>query len=359
MQPNKRYTVTIIVYLTAMVLLVLLQILASVGCFAALSDEAVTIIGSILPQIVIMLLVPFLMLLFAQKIGGEPVSVRRIVEHVGWHRMSVKNVLLVFLLGICLYLLNIFVASFFGLILQSFGYQYPDNPNVFTGWGGLLITLLLTAVLPALCEEFLHRGVLLNGLIPQFGVTRAILLVSLLFGLMHMNAGQFFYATILGWFFCVTALSARSLWASVIVHFVNNALATYFSYAEELHLPGMNILNYLLSNPVLVILTLLVAVVAIAEILRHLARENFERNLDTYTVRYLASQNLFDASDFDQVKNALPRAIKSMPTWKATMAYIETFDVPKRSKPLPKALLWAVCVLGSVITILSLVWGTW
>ncbi len=359
MQQSKRYTVTILVYLTAMVLLVLLQILASFGCFNGLSDEALTIVSSILPQIVIMFGVPLTMLLVAQKVNHEPVSVRAITKQVGWRKMSFKNVLLVFLLGIGLYLLNIFVASFFGMFLQAVGYQYTSSPNVFTGWGGLLLTILLSAVLPALCEEFLHRGVLLNGMIPQFGVQRSIILVSVLFGLMHMNIGQFFYATVLGWFFCVTALAARSLWASVIVHFVNNALATYFSYAEELSLPGMQVLNFLLSNPLIMILTILVVVVGVAEILRHLARENFERDLDAYTVRYLASQNTFDASDFDRVKDVLPRAIKSMPTWKATMAYIDTFDTPKPTQPLPKALLWSVCVLGTIITVLSLVWGTW
>lgn len=359
MQQNKQYTVTMLVYLTAMVLLVLLQIVASLGWFNGLSDEALTVVSSVLPQIVIMFGVPFVMLLSAQKINGEPVSVRRVTEHVGWRKMSFKNVLLVFLLGVCLYLLNIFVASFFGAILQAFGYQYTNTPNVFSGWGGLLLTIVLSAVLPALCEEFLHRGVLLNGMIPQFGVHRSILLVSLLFGLMHMNVGQFFYAAVLGWFFCVTALSARSLWASVIVHFVNNALATYFSYANELQLPGVNALNFLLGNPVFMMLTILVAVVGIAEILRHLARENFERNLDAYTVRYLASQNQFNTGDFDKIKDALPRAIKTMPSWKATMAYIETFNTPQPTKPLPKALLWAVCVLGTIITVLSFMWGTW
>ena len=224
---------------------------------------------------------------------------------------------------------------------------------------GLLIALILTAVLPAICEEFLHRGILLNGLIKQFGVRRAILWSSILFGLMHMNVGQFFYATILGWFMAVAALASGSLWGSVIVHFTNNALATYFGYAEELNLPGTNLMTFFFSNGVALMLTILIVVIIIGEILRHMARDKFKRNLDSYTVRYLATQKHFTVEDFDKLKTALPTALQTLPTWKATAAYIETFDQPQRSKPLERALFTVVWVMSAAITMLSLIWGTW
>ena len=356
---NNRYLVTVIVYGTAILLLMLLQVLASFGCFNNLSDQALEIIGSVLPQFFIMLGIPILMLLATQKINHEPVSWKEITQVVHWQRMSFKNVILCFALGICLYFLNIFIASIFATLLQSFGYQYSSNEIVFTGYSGLLITIILTAVLPAICEEFLHRGVLLNGLIKQFGVRRAILLTSILFGLMHMNVGQFFYASILGWFMAVAALASGSLWGSIIVHFTNNALATYFSYAKELHLPGTNLVSFLFGNGVVLLLTVLVAVIVIGEILRHMARDKFKRNLESYTVRYLASQNHFNVEDFDQLKNALPTALQTLPTWKATAAYIETFDQPRASKPLEKALFTVLWFVGISITVLSFVWGTW
>ena len=356
---NNRYLVTLIIYGTAIFLLMLVQVLASLGCFNNLSDQMLEVVGSVLPQIVIMFGIPLVMLFSAQKINHEPVSIKQISQEVGWRRMPFKNVILCFILGICLYLLNIFVASVFGMVLRNFGYQFNSSDNAFTGYQGLIISLLLTAVLPAICEEFLHRGVLMNGMVRQFGVRKAILWSSVLFGLMHMNIGQFFYATILGWFMAVTAMSASSLWGSVIVHFTNNALATYFSYAEELKLPGVNLINYLFGNGISLILTVLIAFIIVGEIIRHMARDKFNRNLDSYTVRYLATQNQFTTEDFDRLKVALPRALKTLPTWKATAAYIETFHQPQASKPLEKSLLAVICVLGGVITILSFVWGTW
>ena len=174
-----------------------------------------------------------------------------------------------------------------------------------------------------------------------------------------MNVGQFFYATILGWFMAVIALSVGSLWGSIIVHFVNNALATYLSYAEELNLPGANLITYCFGNGIVLLLTIVVVTVAIGEIIRHMARERFKRNIDSYTVRYLSTQKGLTVEDFDRLKLVLPRALQTLPTWKATAAYIETFDRPQNARPLEKALLGVVCVLGTAITVLSFVWGTW
>ena len=128
---NKRYLTTLIVYLTAILMLMLVQILVSLGCFNQLSDQALEVVGSVLPQIMIMFGIPLLMLLVAQKINHEPVSVKQVFHDVGWHRLSLKKVALCLVLGICVYLLNIFVASVFAYLLQSFGYQYHSNEKVF------------------------------------------------------------------------------------------------------------------------------------------------------------------------------------------------------------------------------------
>ncbi len=356
---NNRFLSTIIIYGVAIFLLMLVQVLASFGCFSGLSDEMLEVVGSVLPQIVIMLGIPFLLLLVTQKTKHEPVSIKQVCYNVGWYRLSWRNVIKCFILGICLYIFNIFVASLFASFLQYLGYQYPTSENVFSGYSGLFITLILTAVLPGICEEFLHRGVLLNGMVKQFGVKKALILSSLFFGLMHMNAGQFFYATILGWFMGVIALSSGSLWGSIIVHFTNNALSTYLSYADELSLPGADILSFLFGNVFTLGLTILVVVVIIGELIRSMARDKFNRNIDTYTVRYLAAEKQFGVDDFDRIKSILPRAIQTLPTWKATAAYIETFDKPQQLRPFECAFFCMVFVMSSALTFLSFLWGLW
>ena len=49
--------------------------------------------------------------------------------------------------------------------------------------------MFLVAVLPAIGEEFLHRGIVLQG-IKHMGFKKAIVLSSLLFGLVHFNIQQ-------------------------------------------------------------------------------------------------------------------------------------------------------------------------
>lgn len=359
MPKMSKFTVTCIAYLSAIFLLVLLQILASLGCFNYLSDQVIEVVFSVVPQIGVMFLVPFVIMVVYQRRTQTPQPVTAVWREVHWGKVAGKNVLLAFLLGVCLYILNIFVASFFANILQALGYQFTSNDNVFHGVGGLFITLFLTAVLPGLCEEFLHRGVLLRGLIPQMGVYRAVLWTSILFGLMHMNIGQFFFTAILGWFIAMAVLASGSLWVGMIIHFTNNALSVYFSYADELSLPGATIVNNIFANPIIFVLTLLIVFIAIGEIIRHLAKQNFAQHRDWYTMRYLAAQSGGQTAAFDQVKDALGQVIKTMPTWKATFAYVETYDKPQKMRPLEKALFSAIFILGSIITVLSFIWGTW
>ncbi|MBR4418526.1 MAG: CPBP family intramembrane metalloprotease [Clostridia bacterium] len=356
---NNHYLATLIIYTTAIVLLMMVHISASVGCFSGLSDKSAEVVGSVLPQIVIMFAIPLVLLILVRKKSKEPITLGQVCNNIGWNKISFKNVCLCFVLGICLYILNIFIASLFATLLRSFGYQFSSSDNAFTGYDGLVISIILSAVLPGICEEFLHRGILLNGMMHQMGVKKAILWSSLLFGLMHMNVGQFFYATILGWFMAVTVLSSGSLWGSIIVHFTNNALATYMSFAEDLKLPGANLFSYLFSNGLTLIITSVVVFVVIGEIMRHMARDKFNRNLDRYTVRYLAAEKQFTTDHFEKVKEVLPRIIQGLPTWKATAAYIETFEQPKQARPLEKAFLVAVCFMGVTLTVLSFVWGTW
>lgn len=91
--------------------------------------------------------------------------------------------------------------------------------------GQYILSLFIMAFLPALCEEALFRAGLQNFL------TRAvknpwisILIVSLLFSLSHVSyygfLSRFFLGMILGFLYHYS----RSIWPSVLAHFLNNAL---------------------------------------------------------------------------------------------------------------------------------------
>ena len=116
-----------------------------------------------------------------------------------------------------------------GIIKEAFDFM-PDY--------SIILQFIVLALVPAFCEEFLFRGVILSNLMP-YGKGLAIIVSSVLFGLMHGNFYQFLYTTaaglVLGYIYVLT----DSIWCSVLMHLINNSLsvlqlAIYGRFADEM-----------------------------------------------------------------------------------------------------------------------------
>ncbi len=90
---------------------------------------------------------------------------------------------------------------------------------------GLLVSLLLVAVLPALCEEFLFRGMIQRGL-EKLGVGWSIFLSGLLFGLFHFDFQRLAAQTLIGFIAAYAVYRTGSIVNGMILHFMNNGLLT-------------------------------------------------------------------------------------------------------------------------------------
>ena len=95
-----------------------------------------------------------------------------------------------------------------------------NNSNMITNI--LLFTIL--AILPAIFEELLFRKTLINAT-RKVGIGFAIMASSIIFGLIHMNLGQFIFATLLGVIFAVIYLKTDDLKITMLLHFLNNGYA--------------------------------------------------------------------------------------------------------------------------------------
>jgi sodium transport system permease protein len=87
----------------------------------------------------------------------------------------------------------------------------------------LAIDLLALALLPAVAEELLFRGVLWGAVRPRAGVSGAILVTALAFGLYHGSVYRFLPAAFGGLLLGVVRAASGSLWAALAFHFANNA----------------------------------------------------------------------------------------------------------------------------------------
>ncbi len=100
----------------------------------------------------------------------------------------------------------------------------------------IVLSVMSTALVPALGEEFLFRGTILSNLMP-YGKTGAIIGSAILFGLMHQNAQQIFYATASGILLGYVYVKTGSIWCGTLIHFFNNA----FGVLETVILSGNDV----------------------------------------------------------------------------------------------------------------------
>ncbi len=111
-------------------------------------------------------------------------------------------------------------ASALGVYTAVSYYSIPNEPLEF------VVSLILLTIIPALLEELLFRGLVLQGL-RCFGDGIALVVSSVLFALAHFNLMQDVNALIMGLLIGYFVLRTGSVWTGVLIHFVIN-LVSFF-----------------------------------------------------------------------------------------------------------------------------------
>ena len=98
-------------------------------------------------------------------------------------------------------------------------------PNIQQDMGRGVWTLVMLVVFAPLFEEFICRGVVLGSMRAKYGVMTAWLGSSLFFGVLHLSPMLVVNAFVLGLILGYICLATDSIWASVLLHAFNNAIA--------------------------------------------------------------------------------------------------------------------------------------
>ena len=144
--------------------------------------------------------------------------------------------------------------EYFVRLLELIGYKRSESflPSL-DGWN-LLPAILVIAVLPAIFEETLFRGILTGGMnAGGWGTVPAVLISGALFSLFHTNPEQTIYQFVCGVCFALIALRAGSILPSMVSHFANNAvilILTACGYAEFTDLPRAVYLSLVIVSAV-------------------------------------------------------------------------------------------------------------
>ena len=113
-------------------------------------------------------------------------------------------------------------------------------PNVDRGW---IVTLIGLALIPAIGEELMFRGYLMNLFSQKSNYHNGIALSALIFSFVHFNFSNFFYYFVLGVVMGYVYYWGRNLLFPIIIHFINNALVV-FGYLYAISNEVSEELNY-------------------------------------------------------------------------------------------------------------------
>ncbi len=94
---------------------------------------------------------------------------------------------------------------------------------------GLMVSIVIIAVFPAICEEVLVRGVVLRGY-ERRGTGAAIVISAIFFGIMHGDIKNLIGPIFFGIVFAYIVIRTGSLFAGILAHFINNAVALLIDY---------------------------------------------------------------------------------------------------------------------------------
>jgi membrane protease YdiL (CAAX protease family) len=129
------------------------------------------------------------------------------------------------------------------------------------GFGVMILNLFLVAMLPAISEELIFRGVfqkILTGVLRS--AHKAIWITAFVFSFMHFQFFGFVPRFILGLVFGYLFFWGGTLWLPVIAHFVNNAVPVISSYLHGLDkansLEDIPVWQQLLALPVPLIISI-------------------------------------------------------------------------------------------------------
>ena len=132
--------------------------------------------------------------------------------------------------------INVFLVIIFAdMFMKDIDKLLPDPfehllPSTAFQWA---MMFLFIGIIGPILEELVYRKYLLNPL-RRFGDKWAILVTSLLFGILHGNLTQFLYAAVAGVLLGILTVRAGSVIPAIIVHALNNLYNVLLMYFRSL-----------------------------------------------------------------------------------------------------------------------------
>ena len=365
----------------------LLKLGNQLGAFDFISsDKAIRslVINGII-QVVIMLIIPAVLYCLMHK--KKPLEMCKDFQ-IGKIRPSVVGVSFAagFALFFCVIIISAFASGIFGMIGYKNPFASAESFAVKNVWTLLIVPVIMSAVLPGICEEFLNRGMLQNSLNP-LSPRKAIFFSALLFACLHYNINQVVYTFFVGLLLGTITYFCKSIWPAVIMHFTNNFCATFFDYVQDEKIFGEKyssiIDSFFAGAPwfvmIKVVLLALVAFSALAYLVHILYkmtmsnRMSYNLNVATkellgegiktkngvkYSSKTVATNETYEGETLVKLKNVVVENVASEVG--SSKTYLEKLVPKQKAQPtskLEKIFLYTSVFMTASLTFFTLIWG--
>ena len=141
-----------------------------------------------------------------------------IIKCMPYRKLKVTDGVLSLLIGYALIPLVLFVSNLTTLFSTNY---LQDSMSELTSYP-FLVQLFLIAVVPAVVEEFVFRGLIYHSY-RKNGILGAAVLSAVVFGFMHLNINQLSYALIMGVVFALMVEVTGSMYSAMLAHFAVNS----------------------------------------------------------------------------------------------------------------------------------------
>lgn len=204
----------------------ILTILATLLAIFKISTEPIAFINENMYTILlinqfVIILIPVLVYVIKNKLDVK--------EVFRLNKLQFKPAIVITLLIIPSYFVASMLNTFAIYILQLIGDVPAQSIPVPNNLSELFVGILVVGVAPAICEEMMHRGIMLSAY-EKRGSLKAIVITAIFFGIFHFDITNLLGATFLGLLICYYVIKTNSIFAGVLAHFLNNSLSMVLQY---------------------------------------------------------------------------------------------------------------------------------
>lgn len=131
------------------------------------------------------------------------------------------------------------------LVVQAVAPSFDLNEAQDVGFNGIYLNIdkaiafVALVVLAPIAEELIFRGYLYGKLRTRLSAIPAIILVSVLFGLMHGQWNVGIVVGVMSVFLCVARELTGTIYAGILMHMIRNGLAFYLLYVNPISTTSM------------------------------------------------------------------------------------------------------------------------